>query len=46
MRKQELKRLRETLDKLNQKTTFFEGQLESYQVYVKACLESLAKVGG
>ncbi len=30
----------------HQKTLFFKGQLESYHVYVKACLESMAKAEG
>lgn len=45
-RKNELRRLRETQEKLNQKAKFCEEQLESYQMYVKACLESLARAGG
>lgn len=44
-RKLELKRLSETMDKLNRKASFYEEQMEYYQQYVKACLEQLAKAG-
>ena len=42
-RKVELKRLQETMEKLSIKAQFCEEQMEYYQQYVKACLESLAK---
>lgn len=44
-RKLELKRLSETLEKLNRKATFYEEQMNYYQQYVKACLDQLAKAG-
>ena len=44
-RKLELKRLSETLDKLNRKSKFYEDQMNYYQQYVKACLDQLAKAG-
>ena len=44
-RKQELKRLSETLDKLNSKASFYEEQMDYYHQYVKACLDQLAKAG-
>lgn len=44
-RKHELRKLQETLDKLNEKAQFFEEQMEYYHEYVKACLENLAKAG-
>lgn len=45
-RKQELKRLSETLEKLSKKATFYEEQMNYYHQYVKACLDQLAKAGG
>ena len=44
-RKQELTRLQETLDKLSKKASFYEEQMDYFQRYVKACLDSLAKAG-
>ena len=43
--KQELTRLQETLDKLSKKASFYEEQMDYFQRYVKACLDSLAKAG-
>lgn len=42
----ELKRLSETSEKLNKKASFYEEQMDYYQLYVKACLDQLAKAGG
>ena len=44
-RKQELKRLQVTLEKLNAKSSFYEEQMDYYQQYVKSCLDQLAKAG-
>ncbi len=44
-RKQELKRLSETMDKLNRKAKFYEDQMNYYHQYIKACLDQLAKAG-
>ncbi len=44
-RKLELKRLSETLEKLNSKASFYEEQMNYYHQYVKACLDQLANAG-
>ena len=41
----ELKRLQQTLEKLDNKASFYESQMDYYQQYVKACLDQLAKAG-
>lgn len=40
-RKQELLRIRNTLNSLNEKRTFYESQIDYYNQYVKTCLDSL-----
>ncbi|KAL8562627.1 hypothetical protein ACOMHN_011199 [Nucella lapillus] len=40
-RKQELLRLRNTLNSLNEKRTFYESQIDYYNQYVKTCLDNL-----
>ncbi|KAL5004093.1 hypothetical protein ScPMuIL_017549 [Solemya velum] len=44
-RKQELYRLRRTLEDLNKKRAFYESQIDYYNEYVKTCLENLQKKG-
>lgn len=44
-RKQELDRLQLAIDRLNKKAKVYNEQIEFYQQYVKACLDSLAKAG-
>jgi len=44
-RKQELKRLSETMEKLSRKSKFYEDQMNYYHQYIKACLDQLAKTG-
>ena len=40
-RKQELLRVRNTLNSLNEKRTFYESQIDYYNQYVKTCLDNL-----
>eukprot|EP00795_Rhopilema_esculentum_P006087 gene6087-11472_t len=42
-RKQELKKLKETVDNLNRKEKFYEEQIDYYNQYIKVCLDNLAK---
>ena len=42
-RKQELKKLKETVENLNSKEKFYEEQIDYYNQYIKVCLDNLAK---
>lgn len=44
-RKAELVRLQQTNAALNAKTTFFHVQIDSYNQYIKACMDNLASKG-
>jgi len=42
-RKQELKKLKETVLNLNKKEKFYEEQIDYYNQYIKVCMDNLAK---
>lgn len=44
-RKAELVRLQQTNAALNTKTNFFNVQIDSYNQYIKACMDNLASKG-
>lgn len=44
-RKAELVRLQQTNAALNTKTKFFNVQIDSYNQYIKACMDNLASKG-
>lgn len=44
-RKAELVRLQQTNAALNAKTTFFNNQIDSYNQYIKTCMDNLASKG-
>ena len=41
-RKQELTKLKQNMERLDQKAKFFEEQSDYYNQYIKSCLQSLA----
>lgn len=40
--KQDLRKLKSTMENLQKKRSFFESQMNYYKMYVKACLDNLA----
>lgn len=44
-RKAELVRLQQTNSALNAKTAFFNNQIDSYNQYIKTCMDNLASKG-